>query len=208
MPTRHIDDRTAADLDELYVRCVTLTQQPVKEVEVLRLAVQKGINNIADDDILAAMSVKDSVWKALADSVWNEVTLCWPLNAISGSNFDELAEAHSKTWQRFPSESCRIALFAELRREHIELHDTVISTHDELFQEDDFGLTDEDRKDPAARYRQLDADYRASLHLLHGRLYSALPPLEQTLARHYGDRVSFTPDGQGDFVVQVAEAAQ
>lgn len=208
MPTKHIDDRTAAELDELYVRCVTLTQQPVKEVEVLRLAVQKGISNIADDDILAAMSVKDSVWKVLADSVWNEVTLSWPLNAISGSNFDALAEAHSKTWQRFPSESCRLALFAELRREHIELHDPMISTHDELFQEDDFGRTDEDRKDPAARYKQLDADYRAGLPLLHGRLYSALTRLEQTLARHYGDRVSFTPDGQGDFVVQVAEAAQ
>lgn len=61
MPTRHIDDNTAAQLDELYVRCVTLTQQPVKEVEVLRLAVQSGIGNITDNDILSSMTVKDTV---------------------------------------------------------------------------------------------------------------------------------------------------
>ncbi|QCK75681.1 hypothetical protein E4K08_02935 (plasmid) [Raoultella ornithinolytica] len=48
MPTKHIDDATAAQLDDLYVRCVTLTQQPVKEVEVLRLAIQTGIGNISD----------------------------------------------------------------------------------------------------------------------------------------------------------------
>jgi hypothetical protein len=31
---------------------VTLTQQPVKEVEVLRLAILNGIGNITDNDIL------------------------------------------------------------------------------------------------------------------------------------------------------------
>lgn len=63
MPTKHIDDATAAQLDDLYVRCVTLTQQPVKEVEVLRLAIQTGIGNITDNDILANLAVKDSAWR-------------------------------------------------------------------------------------------------------------------------------------------------
>ncbi|ECE0486500.1 hypothetical protein KX75_20230 [Salmonella enterica subsp. enterica] len=63
MPTKHIDEATAALLDDLYVRCVTLTQQPVKEVEVLRLAIHTGIGNITDNQILASMTVKDSVWQ-------------------------------------------------------------------------------------------------------------------------------------------------
>lgn len=205
MPTRHIDENTAAELDELYVRCVTLTQQPVKEVEVLRLAVQKGISNITDDDILAAMTVKDSVWKALAAKVWNDVTAWWPEEAIFGERFEKLAAEHSETWQQLPSENCRAALRGQLGN---RVKEPVYGTFSELFKEDDFSMTGEDGQDPEARDRQLDADYRASLPLLHGRLYSALTDLEQTLARHYGDRVSFTPDGQGDFVVQVAEAAQ
>jgi hypothetical protein len=78
MPTKHIDDSTAAELEELYGRCVTLTQQPVKEVEVLRQAIYKGIRNIADDDILSAMSVKDTVW--------SEITAHWPAEGVSGHN--------------------------------------------------------------------------------------------------------------------------
>ncbi|PWK94624.1 hypothetical protein C7431_110120 [Pantoea allii] len=205
MPTRHIDENTAAELDELYVRCVTLTQQPVKEVEVLRLAVQKGISNIADDDILAAMSVKDSVWKALAAKVWKDVTAWWPEEAIFGERFEKLAAEHSETWQQLHSENCRAALRGQLGD---RVKEPMYGTFSELFYDEDFDTTDEDRKAPEARDRQRDADYRAGLPLLHGRLYSALNGHEQMLARHYDRLVSFTPDGQGDFVVQVAEAAQ
>ncbi|OWY74510.1 hypothetical protein [Pantoea sp. AMG 501] len=205
MPTKHIDDRTAAELDELYVRCVTLTQQPVKEVEVLRLAVQKGISNIADDDILAAMSVKDSVWKALAAKVWKDVTAWWPEEAIFGERFEKLAAEHSETWQQLPSENCRAALRGQLGD---RVKEPMYGTYSELFYDEDFDTTDEDKKSPEARDRQRDADYRAALPLLHGRLYSALNDHEKLLARHYDRLVSFTPDGQGDFVVQVAEAAQ
>ncbi|EBR4458226.1 hypothetical protein C2478_20245 [Salmonella enterica] len=63
MPTKHIDDATATQLNVLYVRCVTLAKQPVKEVEVLRLAIQTGIGNITDNDILSTLSVKDSDWQ-------------------------------------------------------------------------------------------------------------------------------------------------
>ncbi|EGT4357312.1 hypothetical protein ACN5OL_004213 [Cronobacter sakazakii] len=203
MPTKHIDDSTAAELDELYVRCVTLTQQPVKEVEVLRLAIQKGIKNIADDDILASMSVKNTVWKELADIVWNEVTPCWPLDAITGSNFDALAEAHSKTWQRFPSESCRKALYAELIREHIQLNDPMFSTDDSLFPATDFGMTAEEEQALREERKRLNGEYVASLPALDGRLYSELSSHEKTLTHHYTKRVSFKPDGNGDFLVLV-----
>ncbi|KEY40000.1 hypothetical protein [Pantoea agglomerans] len=205
MPTKHIDENTAADLDELYVRCVTLTQQPVKEVEVLRLAIQKGINNIADDDILAAMSVKDTVWKALAKKVWSEVTAWWPEDAVFGERFEKLAAEYSETWQQLPSENCRLALRSHLGTKIVE---PVFGTYSDLFEADDLGMTAEDRKESVERDKRLDADYRASLTLLQDRLYSSLTTREQTLARHYSDRVSFTPDGQGDFVVQVTEAAQ
>ncbi|EDQ2876723.1 hypothetical protein AAP54_10225 [Salmonella enterica subsp. enterica] len=203
MPTKHIDDRTAAELDELYVRCVTLTQQPVKEVEVLRLAIQKGINNIADDDILASMSVKNTVWKGLADMVWNEVTPFWPLDAITGSNFEALAQAHSQTWQRFPSESCRKALHAELIREHIQLSDSMFSTADSLFPMEDFGMSDEEERAAREERKRLNGEYVASLPALDGRLYSELTSHEKTLTHHYTKRVSFEPDGNDDFRVLV-----
>ncbi|EGH3123351.1 hypothetical protein J9R05_004759 [Salmonella enterica] len=203
MPTKHIDDRTAAELDELYVRCVTLTQQPVKEVEVLRLAIQKGINNIADDDILASMSVKNTVWKGLADMVWNEVTPFWPLDAITGSNFEALAQAHSQTWQRFPSESCRKALHAELIREHIQLSDSMFTTADSLFPMEDFGMSDEEERAAREERKRLNGEYVASLPALDGRLYSELTSHEKTLTHHYTKRVSFEPDGNGDFRVLV-----
>lgn len=207
MPTKHIDDATAAQLDELYVRCVTLTQQPVKEVEVLRLAIQKGIHNIADDDILASMSVKDSVWERLAQQIWTEVTAWWPEVAISSERFEQLAAEHSPTWQQYPSESCRKAVRERLGR---KLKLPMFGISDVLFGSDDIGMTDEERRAAIAQEKQQDAEYRAKLPTLHGRQYSTLSEHEQVLARHYDDCVSFTPDGKGDFLVrvQLTEAAQ
>lgn len=201
MPTKHIDDATAAQLDDLYVRCVTLTQQPVKEVEVLRLAIQKGIHNIADGDILATLSVKESVWERLAAQAWTEVAAWWPEEAISADRFELLAAEHSATWQQYPSESCRTAMRDRLNR---KLKLPMFGTSDVLFEEDDFGMTDEERRAAVLRERQQDAAYRAELPALDGRLYYTLSQHEQTLARHYDDRVSFTPNGKGDFVVQVS----
>ncbi|WP_336709123.1 MULTISPECIES: hypothetical protein [unclassified Cedecea] len=211
MPTKHIDDQTAAELDELYVRCVTLTQQPVKEVEVLRLAIQKGIRNIADDDILASpMAVKSTVWKGLAEAVWNEVTAGWPQEAITGENFDALAQTHSQTWQRFPSALCRKALYDELCRENYRLQDTMFTTDDELFPARDLGLSDEEERALEEETEQLDRQYQASLPALNGRLYSDLTAHEKMLAWHYTKRVSFEPAGNGDFLVKVpsTEAGQ
>lgn len=203
MPTKHIDDSTAAELDDLYVRCVTLTQQPVKEVEVLRLAIQKGIKNIADDDILASMSVKNTVWKGLANTVWNEVIACWPQDAIPENDFWELAQAHSQTWQSYPSESCHKALYAELFREHIELNDPMYTTASVLFPATDYNLTAEEKQAAREENKRLSAEFVASLPVLDGRLYSSLSSHEKTLAQHYTKQVRFKPDGNGDFVVLV-----
>jgi len=98
-------------------------------------------------------------------------------------------------------------MLQQQEKQHLE---ALSGRYEDLFTQwkDDFGMTAEDRKESAERDKRLDADYRASLPLLQDRLYSSLTTREQTLARHYSDRVSFTPDGQGDFVVQVTEAAQ
>lgn len=204
MPTKHIDESTAAELDELYVQCVTLTQQPVKEVEVLRLAIQKGIRNITDDDILSAMSAKDAVWKGLAEMVWDEVIACCPLGAIPESNFDALAEAHSNTWQRFPSDHCRNALYAWLQREHIQLHDPMKTTDEILFPQIKSGMTADEKQAAQEERKRLDGEYVASLPALDGKLYSVLSSHELDLTHHYRKRVSFEPVGNGDFVVRVS----
>lgn len=149
------------------------------------------------------MSVKNTVWKGLADMVWNEVSPCWPQDAITDSNFDALAEAHSKTWQRFPSESCRKALYAELIREHVQLNDPVFSTDDDLFPAAVFGMTAEEEQALREERKRLNGEYLASLPALNGRLYSALSHHEKTLAQHYTKRVSFEPDGNGDFTVLI-----
>ncbi|EML5381249.1 hypothetical protein HWQ17_22940 (plasmid) [Enterobacter pasteurii] len=81
---------------------------------------------------------------------------------------------------------------------------SMFSTIDVLFEEDDFGMTDEERWAAVLRERQQDAAYRAELPALHGHLYHTLSQHEQALARHYDDRISFTLDGKGDFVAQVS----
>ena len=170
---------------------------------MLRLAIQKGIKNIADDDILASMSVKNTVWKGLAETVWNEVIACWPQDAIPESDFHALAQAHSQTWQNYPSEPCRKALFAELLREKVELQDSIFTTNSKLFTEADFGMTAEEERVVREERKRLNGEYVASLPALDGRLYSELSSHEKTLTHHYTKRVSFKPDGNGDFVVLV-----
>lgn len=200
MPTKHIDDGTAALLDDLYVRCVTITQQPVKEVEVLRLAIQTGIGNITDNDILSTLSVKDSVWKRLAEQCWNEVCAWWPEVAITAENFEQLASVHSVTWQQLASHACHQALRAQLER---QLHPPMFGPADQLFESVDLGASDEEIRAAAERDTHLNVEYQINLKELTGRRWSSLSEHEQLLAHHYSDRISFTPDGEGDFTVQV-----
>lgn len=204
MPTKHIDDATAAQLDDLYVRCVTLTQQPVKEVEVLRLAIQTGIGNITDNAILSSLSAKDSVWKRLAEQCWGEICVWWPEVAITAENFEPLATAHSATWQQLASDVCHQALRAQLAR---QLLPPIFGPADQLFEPVDLGASDEEIRAAAERDTHLNVEYLLSLKALSGRRWSSLSEHEQLLARHYSDRTSFTPDGEGDFVVSLKEPA-
>ncbi|MGF2402338.1 hypothetical protein ACQUTF_21160 [Enterobacter cloacae] len=171
MPTKHIDDATAAQLDNLYVRCVTLTQQPVKEVEVLRLA----------------------------ETVWSELTRRWPEEAITPVRFESLAGEFSETWQQLPSGRCRSAI-----RERLESR---VSEPLRLFSLTDENATDEDIRAAAKRDTVREVEYRAALPALQNRQFSTLSQHEKALAQLYCDRVSFTPDGAGDFVVSLTEAA-
>ncbi|ELY2498069.1 hypothetical protein ROL03_20030 [Cronobacter sakazakii] len=198
MPTRHIDDTTAAQLDELYVRCVTLTQQPVKEVEVLRLAIQKGIQNITDDDILATLSVKDSVWHCLAEKTWAELTARWPEGAITTVSFEQLAGELSATWQQFTSELCRRAI-----RERIKSR---LAEPLSMFSQTDEDASDEEIRAAAERDTHREVEYRHALPALQDRTFSSLSTHEKALINLYSDRISFTPDGSGDFVIQVMDA--
>lgn len=199
MPTKHIDETTAAQLDDLYVRCVTLTQQPVKEVEVLRLAIMKGIFNITDDDILATLSVKYSVWLRLADTIWTELTRQWPEEAITTVHFETLAGEFSETWQQLPSARCRSAI-----RERLQCR---VSEPFRLFSLTEEDATDEDIRAAAERDTVREVEYRAALPALQDRQFSTLSQHDKALAQLYRDRVRFTPDGKGDFMVSLTQAA-
>lgn len=198
MPTKHIDDATAAQLDDLYVRCVTLTQQPVKEVEVLRLAIQTGIGNISDNDILASMAVKATVWERLAGDVWTEVTKEWPAAGIHSKNFNEMAERHSPLWKTLPATSAGMLSVRCLNG----IWRIICSMIFWLVRSLHGGREGAGRKGKESK----DKEYRKSLHFLDGRLYSSLSEQEQNIAVYYsehGSFVSFTPDGKDDFQVQV-----
>lgn len=206
MPTKHIDEATAAQLDDLYVRCVTLTQQPVKEVEVLRLATHTGIDNITDNQILASITVKDSVWQRLAEQTWGELTARWPEEAITTVSFESLAGKYSDTWLQLTDGRCRTALRDRLASRLLE--------PDRLFARTEGDAGDEDMRAAAERDTVREVEYRAELPTLHGRPYNTLSPREKALANLYisdssdSCGVSFTPDGQGDFTVVVREPAE
>ena len=63
--------------------------------------------------------------------------------------------------------------------------------------------TDEDIRAAAERDTVREVEYRAALPALHNRQFSTLNQHEKALAQLYSDRVSFTPDGVGDFLVKV-----
>jgi len=73
-----------------------------------------------------------------------------------------------------------------------------------LFSLTEEDATDEDIRAAAERDTVRGVEYRAALH---NRQFSTLSQHEKALAQLYSDRVSFTPDGGGDFVTSVTEAA-
>ncbi|WP_406642784.1 hypothetical protein [Pectobacterium brasiliense] len=205
MPTKHIDDATAAELDDLYVRCVTLTQQPVKEVEVLRLAIQKGISNIAEDDILSAMSVKDSVWKILADTVWDQITTEWPDEGVDAENLDQLAEEYSRIWRQHPSEKCQKHIRQVLENDYFP----ELSLHDRLFTYDDIHISGRETYSESEMAKKT-AAFDAALPSLQGKKFFEQQQEQRDFLLHSAlnkQGVILQPDGSGDFTIQMEESA-
>ncbi|WP_285143002.1 hypothetical protein [Serratia ureilytica] len=206
MPTKHIDDSTAAELDELYVRCVTLTQQPVKEVEVLRLAIYKGIRNIADDDILSTMSVKDTVWQGLADTVWIEITAHWPAEGIDDQSFSQVAAEHSSTWRAHPAEKCQTNIRKALDNGRIQER----TLDERLFEYVDVTSDTTYSRYSKAEIAQKMDEYKDAVAPLNGKKLSEVKEenqrnflMLQTLNKQ---GVSLQPDGAGDFTICLTEA--
>nr|WP_261905585.1 hypothetical protein [Escherichia coli]CAH8250734.1 Uncharacterised protein [Escherichia coli] len=157
------------------------------------------IVNITDDDILVTLSVRDSVWQRLAETVWTELTQRWPEEAITTVHFETLAGEHSETWRQLPSGRCRSGI-----REKLE---NWVSEPLRLFSLTEEDATDEDIRAASERDTVREVEYRAVLPALHNRQFSTLSQHEKALAQLYRDRVTFTPDGAGDFVVSVTEGA-
>lgn len=51
MPTKHIDNDTWAAIEKKMVAAVTLLQHPVKESELLRLLIRKGLETVTKSDL-------------------------------------------------------------------------------------------------------------------------------------------------------------
>lgn len=50
MPTKHIDETTWRKVEKETVKAVIATQKPIKDTDILGLLIQKGLENITDDD--------------------------------------------------------------------------------------------------------------------------------------------------------------
>lgn len=56
MPSKYIDDKTWDKVKSEFVRAVVVTKTSLKEADILRLLIQKGIDNITEEDYLRLIS--------------------------------------------------------------------------------------------------------------------------------------------------------
>lgn len=52
MPSKHIDDFTWKKVQEETVKAVILTKTSIKDTEILKILIKKGIENITDEDYI------------------------------------------------------------------------------------------------------------------------------------------------------------
>lgn len=52
MPSKHIQDKTWERVKEQFVRAVVTTKAGFKETEILNFLIEKGIENIKDEDYI------------------------------------------------------------------------------------------------------------------------------------------------------------
>ena len=60
MPTKHIDDLTWKKVQEEHVKDVVLTKMSIKDTEILKILIKKGLDNITDDDYINFANKKES----------------------------------------------------------------------------------------------------------------------------------------------------
>lgn len=58
MPTKHIDEPTWRKVEKELVRAVTTTKRSFKEAEILKILINKGIENITEEDYLERTNKK------------------------------------------------------------------------------------------------------------------------------------------------------
>lgn len=50
MPTKHIDDSTWRKVEKEHVKAVVATQKSLKDTEILRILINKGLETITEED--------------------------------------------------------------------------------------------------------------------------------------------------------------
>lgn len=58
MPTKHIDDVTWRKVEKEHVKAVIATQKSLKDTEILRILINKGLESITQDDYLELVKKK------------------------------------------------------------------------------------------------------------------------------------------------------
>lgn len=58
MPTKHIDDATWRKVETETVKAVTTTRAALKDTEVLKILILKGLANVSEDDYLEYLKKK------------------------------------------------------------------------------------------------------------------------------------------------------
>jgi len=59
VPSKHIDDATWKKVQDETVRAVVLTKTSLKDTEILKILIRKGIEKITEDDYIKLASKKN-----------------------------------------------------------------------------------------------------------------------------------------------------
>ncbi|MFM4877376.1 hypothetical protein [Aeromonas caviae] len=58
MPTKHIDDATWRKVESETVKAVTTTRAALKDTEVLKILILKGLQNVSEEDYIEYLKKK------------------------------------------------------------------------------------------------------------------------------------------------------
>jgi hypothetical protein len=151
------------------------------------------------------MSVKGSVWQAMANSVLNEIKCQWPDEGIDAGYFRQLAAELSPTWNDHPDERCQNSISEVIKKTHFQgtpLEDRLFVSFNPL--EDGPGLLS--KKEIERKNLKFDEilpslqGEKLSVQEKEHRDFLMLRALKK-------QGVSLVPDGSGDFVVRLTSAS-